>query len=161
MDTTLVSRAYAVFQADYAATPALSLRGGNAVDSYAEPPPYDPAVDAPTDEYLAQYTFWGLGYLDAASWRHYLPLLIDYSIRHIADSGTMAIEGLLYSLRPPDRVPPRLATLNADQEAVIVEFLELLAFSEQARAYHDDAMQILDEWWLPNARYRDRTDQDQ
>jgi hypothetical protein len=159
MKTTIIARAYAAFQADYESTPELSLRGGNALDSYDEPPAYDPALDAPTDEYLAQHTFWGLGYLDAASWRHYLPQLIDYSIRHIAVPGTMAIEGVLWSLRPPDRVPPRLGSLNAEQEAVIVEFLELLAFNEQASAYHDFAMQILDEWWLPNARYRDRKDQ--
>jgi|SRR5581483_12111316 len=156
MNTELISRAYAAFKNDSDTIPALTLRGGNAVDSYAEPPAYDPALDAPTDEYLAHYTFWGLGYLDAASWRYYLPRLIDYSIRHIADRDTMAIEGVLWSLRPPDRVPPRLGSLTAEQEAVIVEFLELLAFNEQASAYHDFAMQILDEWWLPNARYRDR-----
>lgn len=154
MTTDIIARAYAAFQADLNATPALTLRGGNAVDSYAEPPAYDAALDAPTDAYLAQYTFWGLGYLDAASWRHYLPRLIDYSIRHLANRETMAIDGLMWSLRPPDRIPPRLATLSAEQEAVIVEFLELLAFNEQASGYHDFAMQILDEWWLPNARYR-------
>jgi hypothetical protein len=71
----------------------------------------------------------------------------------------MAPEGLLYTLRPPDRDPPRLATLTPEQEAVVVAFLEVLAFSDDAQLYHDDAMQILDEWWLPNARYRNRPDQ--
>ena len=71
----------------------------------------------------------------------------------------MAPEGLLYSLRPPDRQPPRLATLTPEQEAVIVAFLEALAFSDDTRLYQEDAMQILDEWWLPNARYRNSPEQ--
>ena len=152
----IVRRAYAAFQRDYAAAPAMTLRGGDAEDSYRTPPPYDPQLDAPTDEYIAAYTFWGLIYLDAASWRHYLPQLIDYSFRHIGDPNTMAPEGLLNSLRPPDRDPPRLGSLTPEQEAVIVAFLEELAFSDDAEFFHDDAMQILEEWWLPNARYRNR-----
>ncbi len=155
----IVRRAYAAFQADSESEPALTLRGGDAVDSYDTPPPYDPQLDAPTDEYVAAYTFWGLGYLDAASWRHYLPRLIDYTFQHIDDPNTMAPEGLLYSLRPPDREPPRLASLTPEQEAVIVVFLEELAFSDDSGYYQADAMQILDEWWLPNALYRNRPTQ--
>ena len=70
----------------------------------------------------------------------------------------MAPEGLLYALRPPDREPPRLATLTLEQETVIVASLEELAFSDDTRLYHEDAMQILDEWRLPNAH--DRTHHD-
>jgi hypothetical protein len=152
----IVSRADAAFQADREALPTLTLRGGAAVDSYDLPPPYDPQLGAPSDAYFATYAFWGLGYLDPASWRHYLPQLIDYTFRHIGDPHTMAPDGLLSSLRPPDRDPPRLASLTPEQEAVIVAFLENLAFSDDALYYQADAMQILDEWWLPNALYRNR-----
>ncbi len=155
----IVDRAYAVFQTDIETTPAMTLRGGNAVDSYDYPPPYDAELDQPTDDYFAAHAFWGLGYLDAASWRHYLPQLIAYTFRHIADPATMAPEGLLYSLRPPDRDPPRLATLTPEQEAAIVAFLEALAFGDDAGYYQADALQILEEWWLPNARYRHRPHQ--
>jgi len=159
MRAEIVHRAQAAFRADSEALPAMTLRGGNAVDSYDIPPPFDPQLDAPTDEYFAAYTFWGLAYLDAASWRHYLPQLIDYTFRHIDDPNTMAPEGLLFSLRPPDRDPPRLASLTPEQEAVIVAFLEQLAFNDDAGHYQVDAMQILDEWWLPNALYRNRPTQ--
>ena len=159
MREAIVRQAYQAFRVDVERAPIISLRGGNAIDSYAAPPPYDPEVDMVTDDYLATYTFWGLGYLDAPSWRHYLPHLIAYTFRHITSLNTMAPEGLFYSLRPPDREPPRLATLTPEQEAVIVAFLEELAFSDDTGLYQEDAMQILDEWWLPNARYRDRPDQ--
>ena len=159
MREAIVRQAYEAFRIDVERVPTIWLRGGNAIDSYRNPPPYDPEVDTPTDDYLATYTFWGLGYLDAPSWRHYLPHLIAYTFRHITSLNTMAPEGLLYSLRPPDRQPPRLATLTPEQEAVIVAFLEALAFSDDTRLYQEDAMQILDEWWLPNARYRNSPDQ--
>jgi hypothetical protein len=158
MREEIVRRAYEAFRADYETQPPITLRGGNAIDSYEEPPPYDPAQDEPTDEYLGAYTYWGLIYLDAASWRHYLPQLIDYTFRHINSPTTMAPEGLLNSLRPPDREPPRLTTLTPEQEAVIVAFLEELAFNDETRAHQEDALLILEEWWLPNARYRPRRD---
>jgi hypothetical protein len=161
MREAIVKRAYDAFRADIEAPPPMTLRGGNAVDSYESPPPYDAAIDQPTDAYLATHTYWGLGYLDAASWRHYLPQLIAYTFRHLADPTTMAPEGLLFSLRPPDREPPRLATLSHQQEAVIVAFLENLAFSDDAGYYQEDALQILEEWWLPNALYRNRPSQEQ
>lgn len=132
----------------------MTLRGGYAEDSYDSAPPPDPVLDEPTDAYLETYTFWGLAYLDPASWRHYLPRLIDYSLRHM-DDPKLAVEGLLHSLRPPDRDPPRLASLTAEQEAVIVAFLEEVAFSEDS-ANRDFAMQVLEEWWLPDALYRKR-----
>jgi len=68
----------------------------------------------------------------------------------------MAIEGVVSSLRPPDREPPRLATLTPEQETVIVAFLEHLAFSEGVVPERDLALQVLEEWWVPNARYRHR-----
>ena len=47
--------------------------------------PFDPAEDEPSDAYLEGFTLWGLGYLDARSWRHYLPRLIDYALRRPTD----------------------------------------------------------------------------
>ena len=147
-------RANEVFYADVMATPQMTLRGGYAVDSYDFAPPPDPILDELTDAYLEEYTFWGLTYLDPASWRHYLPHLIDYSFRHM-DDPKMAVEGLLHNLRPPDREPPRLASLKAEQEGVIVAFLEEVAFSEDS-ANREFSRQVLEEWWLPNALYRKR-----
>ena len=99
------------FRDDLAAPPPLTLRGANAVDGYDEPEPYDPDVDAPTDEYLERYAFWAMPYLDARSWRHYLPRLIEYTLAHPSDEH-MVTEALVRSLRPPDRVSARLATLT-------------------------------------------------
>ena len=45
------------------------------------------AHDQPTDAYLEGFAFWGLAYLDAQSWRHYLPRLIDYALRRPDDPG--------------------------------------------------------------------------
>src|SRR5262245_51147572 len=122
----LLRRAFDAFRADVASSPPLTLRGGNAVDGYDLPEPFDPALDEPLDEYLRGYAFWGLVYLDARSWRHYLPRLIDHALRHPDDPGMVA-EALVRSLRPPDRYPPRLASLSPDQENVISSFLELIA----------------------------------
>jgi hypothetical protein len=157
MREEIVRRAYAAFRAD-AAPPTVTLRGGDALDSYSSPPPYDAALDAPTDAYIERYAYWGLNFLDAASWRHYLPRLIDYTFGHLHDSTGMVADGLLFSLRPPDREPPRLATLTPVQEAVIVAFLEELAFAEDGAPHREDALVALEEWWLPNARYRPRPD---
>jgi hypothetical protein len=154
----IIERAFHAFQADAEAVPPLTLRGGNAVDSYDEAEPFDPARDAPTDAYLEAFAFWGLAYLDARSWRHYLPKLIDYACRHPNDPA-MAVEALIRSLRPPDRYPPRLATLTVEQEAIVVAFLERLALDDTAAALQGDALQALEEWWLPGARHRpDATD---
>ena len=152
-----IARANDVFRSDLDAIPAMTLRGGSAVSGYDAPPPYDPDIDAPTDSYLETYAFDGVGFLDASSWRHYLPRLIDYALRNIASNapGTMAIDGLLWALRPPDRDPPRLASLTAEQEAVIVAVLDELAFAPDS-VYQADAMQVLQEWWIPNALYRPR-----
>ena len=145
--------AFEVFRADADTVPPLTLRGGNAVDSYDEAEPFDPARDEPTDAYIEGYAFWGLGYLDAQSWRHYLPRLISYAFRR-PDDPAMAVEALIRSLRPPDRYPPRLATLTAEQEAIVVAFLETLALGDGSGHVQDEAQQALEEWWLPGARHR-------
>jgi hypothetical protein len=147
-------RAGEVFLADLQAAPQKTLRGGNAEDSYDVPPAPDLELDRLSDEYLETYTFWGLAFLDAPSWRHYLAPLIDYAFRHM-DDPRMAVEGLLHNLRPPDREPPRLASLTVEQEAVIVAFLEQVAFSDDS-ANREFAMQVLEEWWIPDALYRQR-----
>src|SRR5688572_18540391 len=146
----LIARAYEVFRSDVAAVPPTTLRGGSALDSYDEPPPYDPEIDRPTDEYLETHAYHGMVFVDPPSWRHYLPRLIDYALRNIASNapGTMAIDGLLWALRPPDRDPPRLATLTREQEHVIVAVLDELAFSDES-VYKEDAMQVIEEWWMP------------
>ena len=152
--TEISRRAHQAFHADASVAPQMTLRGAYAVDSYDLAPPHDPVLDELTDTYLETYTFWGLGHLDPASWRYYLPHLFDYTFRHM-DDPQMAVEGLLHNLRPPDREPPRLASLTAEQEAVIVAFLEEVAFSEDS-ANGDFAMQVLEEWWMPDVLYRKR-----
>jgi len=150
---SIVSRAFEVFRADADVPPPLTLRGANAVDSYDQPMPFDPEQDDPTDAYLEGFAFWGIGYLDAQSWRHYLPRLIDYAFRNPADPS-MVTEALVRSLRPPDRYPPRLATLSAEQEDVVRMFLEQAALGDVIPHVQDDAQQALEEWWLPDATSR-------
>ena len=147
--------AFEAFRADAEPVPPLTLRGGNSVDSYDEAEPFDPARDEPIDAYIEGFAFWGLGYLDAQSWRHYVPRLISYAFRR-PDDPAMAVEALIRSLRPPDRYPPRLGTLTAEQEAVVVAFLETLALGDGTSHLRDDAQQALEEWWLPGARHRPR-----
>ena len=147
--------AFEAFRADAETVPPLTLRGGNSVDSYDEAEPFDPARDEPIDAYIEGFAFWGLGYLDAQSWRHYVPRLISYAFRR-PDDPAMAVEALIRSLRPPDRYPPRLGTLTAEQEAVVVAFLETLALGDGTSHLRDDAQQALEEWWLPGARHRPR-----
>jgi hypothetical protein len=150
----LGERARAAFRTDAEAAPPMTLRGGAAVDSYDVAPPHDPALDRLDDAYLEAHAYWALPHLDAASWRHYLPALIDYALRHL-DDPAMVTEGLLASLRPPDREPPRLGSLSAEQEEVIVATLDVLAFDARS-AERDFAMQVLEEYWVPNALYRNR-----
>jgi len=152
-EEALIRRAYAAFQADADAAPPMSLRSGDAVDRYDRPIPYDPKADAPTDAYLEQYA-WGVHHLDPASWRHYLPRLIEYALLHKED-GPLIIDSTLHSLRPPDREPPRFAVLTEEQEAVIVAFLDVLAFDEHP-LWQEDAMRVLEEYWIPDALYRKR-----
>jgi len=156
--TTIVARALDAFAQDLAVEPPLTLRGGNDIDGYDHPQPYDAERDHPTDTYLEQFAFWGLTYLDGQSWRHYLPRLIDYAIRH-PDDPRMVIEALVRSLRPPDRYPPRLGSLSAEQESVVTSFLELVGLGELCPPLRDEAQQALEEWWHPNPRSRPTAEQ--
>lgn len=153
---TIVQQAYHVFRADVATTPTITLRGGNDLDGYRFPTPYDPVMDVLTDAYIEKYAPDAVFFLDAASWRHYIPPLIAYTFRHLRDRGfkSTAPDSFLATLRPPDREPPQLRSLTPAQEAVIVAFLEALAFDDDTHTHEDDALLILEEWWLPNARYR-------
>lgn len=154
MNFDLVSAATLAFKAELAEPPSISLRGGDALDDYNAPPPFDAQVDKASDEYIEKY-IWGLGYIDPRSWRHYLPILIEYTIRN-AEGGSDIGDALLASLRPPDRDPPRLASLSVEQESVVVQLLNYLAFSEVA-GHQEFACQLLEEWWAPGALYRPRT----
>jgi hypothetical protein len=145
--------AFDAFQDDLRDPPPVSLRGGNEIDSYGSPTPFDPELDAPTEAYLERHAFWALPHLDARSWRHYLPRLIDYALRHPDDSA-MVTEGLVRSLRPPDRFPPRLGSLDGSQEAVVRAFLEVIALESNAGSVSEDAQQALEEWWWPGPRAR-------
>lgn len=137
------------FRDELAQSPALTLRGANSVDSFDHPEPFDAALDEATDEYLERLAYWAMPYLDARSWRHYLPRFIEYAFAHPEDPA-MVIEATVHSLRPPDRVPTRLTTLSAAQEEVIVRFLEHLAQSD-VEWTRDEARSALEEWWLPDA----------
>lgn len=147
----LIDRAMRAFEDDIRSLPSITLRGGNALDEYSEPPPFDPAIDHHSADYLERY-WWGIAHLDPSSWRHYLPFLMQYALEHRAD-GDMVIDSLLMALRPPDREPPRLASLNAAQESAVTLFLENLAFGE-ASPFQEMACQVLEEWWVPGALYR-------
>lgn len=150
-DCELVARAMQAFAGDIRTPPSISLRGGNALDEYSVAPPFDPAIDDYSAAYFERY-WWGIAHLDPPSWRHYLPFLMQYALEHRAD-GDMVIDSLLMALRPPDRDPPRLASLNAEQEAVVAQFLESLAFGEPC-PFQEMACQVVEEWWVPGALYR-------
>lgn len=153
MSQIFLDKVFMAFAADLEAPPQTSLRAGDLLDDYKEPLPFDPAVDAMSDEYMERY-HWGLNHLDAASWRHYLPRLMEYAFRHI-ELNSIVVDALLNSLRPPDREPPRLAALTDKQEIIVIEFLDTFAFAEGS-AYQELACQVLEEWWVPNALYRQR-----
>ena len=152
MQEVVSTKAFEAFREAYAAQPSLSLRAGNALDSYQAPPAFDATLDEATDSYLEQHAFWGLPHLDARSWRHYLPRLIRYAFVH-PDDPHMVVEGLLHNLRPPDRHPPRLASLSPEQEAAVVAFLESVA-TDASSPHAAFALQVLEEWWVPGALYR-------
>ena len=146
----VLSLVRAAFAEDARRTPATSLRAGNAIDEYRIAPPFDPEVDAPTDAYL-EANFWGIAHLDPASWRHYLPRLIEYVCRR-QDAENVG-DALFSSLRPPDHDPPRFGSLTAEQEAAVITFLDCFAFSAES-PYAADAQLALEEWWAPGALYR-------
>lgn len=134
------------------ATPAMSLRGGNAADDYAIVPSFDARLDQLTSQYLETY-FWGIHHLDAESWRFYLPHFLRYALDNIANPASQAIDAVVYSLRPPDRDPPRFGSLTHAQIEAVTGTLNQLAFSGQS-AWKEPAMIALEEYWAPGARYR-------
>ncbi|RDZ28955.1 DUF6714 family protein [Lysobacter silvisoli] len=132
--------------------PAMSLRAGNAEDDYEAHPDYDAEIDRLTPEYLETY-HWGIGYLDAESWRYYLPHLLAHALQSLARPGSMVVQSLLYYLRPPDRDPPRFGALTPAQSQAVIAVLDELAFAHES-VWQDDAMLALEEYWAPGARYR-------
>lgn len=136
--------------------PPMSLRGGAAVDDGHAAPDFDAAVDRPTSRYLEEY-YWGVPHLDAVSWRYYLPIFIEHALCNVAAAGSNAVDTFLASLRPPDRDPPRFASLSAEQEGAVVAMLERLAFDE-ASTWKSQAMLALEEYWGPGALYRGTRD---
>jgi hypothetical protein len=139
------------FAPDLGTTPSITLRAGNALNDRSAPEPYDPVLDEISDDYMNNYS-WGVSHLDPASWRHYLPFLFEYALRDDG-AGSLAADALLQSLRPPDRNPPRLASLTSEQEAAVVAALEAIAFTDGS-VDSEDARQVLEEWWIPGALYR-------
>ncbi|MGN6525363.1 MAG: DUF6714 family protein [Burkholderiaceae bacterium] len=144
----LVADLFTAFAADGTAVPALTLRGGDELDAGRPAPPFDVLVDTISDTYLEAHP-WGSGWLDTASWRHVLPFMLAYALRHL-DAPSEVTDAALTSLRPPDRDPPRLATLTKAQETVVLRVLDVLAHAPGA-ATADLAAQVLSEWWTPGA----------
>ncbi len=144
-DSRIVIDPFDAFRDEWRNPPPISLRGGNDIDGYTTPTPFDPELDAPTDSYVERHAFWALPHLDARSWRHYVPRLIEYASHH-PDDPFMVIDGLVRSLRPPDRFPPRLGSLNERQEAAVRAFLERIALEPTAGSASEEAQQALEEW---------------
>ncbi len=96
----------------------------------------------------------GQHHLDPASWRYYLPILMRHGLdRFRGRAPSMSTDTLPFSLRPPDRDPPRFATLSPEQNAAVSQFLDLLAFDPRSM-HTDDAMTAMEEYWAPGATYR-------
>jgi hypothetical protein len=131
--------------------PPMSLRGGNAVDDCEDAPAFDPEVDRITPEYFETY-FWGISHLDSLSWRFYLPHFLAYALQNIANPSN-AVDAFLFSLRPPDRNPPRFGALTPTEEQAVSDVLDKLAFSEES-VWQEPAMIALEEYWAPGATYR-------
>lgn len=132
--------------------PPMSLRAANAIDSGEAPCAFAPLIDAPTPEYFEQH-FWGIAHLDPASWRYYLPRLLVYGLESFAAPGNNAVDFLLGSLRPPDRDPPRFASLRPAQERAVALAIEEFAFNTES-PWQEPAMIALEEYWAPGASYR-------
>lgn len=156
IDQQVIERTRIAFSRGALIQPALTLRAGAELDSYRTPSPFDPRLDTLTDKYLEDYAE-GLTFLDPASWRFYLPHMMDFSLRHASrgarPGSSRVIDAVLQSLRPPDREPPRFSVLTPEQEAAIVAFLERLAMDDKS-PYQDSALQVLEEYWIPGALYR-------
>ena len=132
-------------------TPPCSLRGGNALDNHEAPPPYDLADDTPTPQYL-EANAWGMHHLDPVSWKFYLPIFIAYALSNISNPKAAAIDTFLFSLRPPDRDPPRLGSLSPDERSAVVALLDKLTF-DSISVWKEGAITALEEYWAPGALY--------
>ncbi|MEJ0040236.1 MAG: DUF6714 family protein [Gammaproteobacteria bacterium] len=146
----LVAALGVAFELETAERPAMTLRSGDSIDVNGPVYPFDPALDAVSDDYLNRFAD-GLNYLDAISWRHYLPAFGAFALAHKGE-GSNVVGALVASLRPPDREPPRLRSLSPAQEAVVRQLLEVLAFAEDS-VWQNDACQALEEWWIENPLY--------
>jgi hypothetical protein len=153
IERDLVARVFTAFAVECGQTPPMSLRAGNAVDDYSAVPAFDAAIDLCSDAYFDQY-HWGLFHLDPLSWRHYLPYFVECVLKH-RSGGPPAVDTFLATLRPPDRDPPRLASLTSAQERAVAAFLDELAYGPES-PYQGPAMQALTEWWGPQPLYRTR-----
>jgi len=151
MCSTLISELFIAFSQEVSVPPKISLRAGDAIDDYAMPTQFEHEQDQISDDYFENY-HWGISYLDPESWRHYLPFLFRYAL-HKRKENSIVIDALLNSLRPPDRLPARLASLSIEQEKAVREAIEYLAFEENS-IHTELACIVLEEWWLPNAIYR-------
>ena len=147
----IVEQTKIAFGREVGSVPPMSLRAGNAADNYEIQPAYSSTEDLMSDAYLEQH-YWGIAHLDPESFKHYMPALVEYSLRSI-EHGSNVVDTLLFNLRPPDRDPPRLGAFSLEQEAVLVRFLDAMAFSENS-AFQEEASLALEEWWAPGARYR-------
>lgn len=147
-----MNRIRQVFARDAEGPPSMSLRGGNALDCYEDVPEFDDAIDIPSDIYLERYA-WGVDHLDPESYRYYLPYFLDYALRH-GKRGSILIDCILQSLRPPDRTPVRFASFSNDQREAVVAFLEHMAVQEGS-IWQSRAQQVLEEYWAPEALYRE------
>ena len=141
-----------IFDFDENYRPSITLRSGNEIDDYNDTLPFDALLDEPTDEYLETYDI-GINYLDADSWKFYLPILINFTLRNYTTNTSMVIDSFIASLRPPDREPPRLGALSKQQEEIIVKVLDILAFDEKS-IFKGEAILALEEYWAPGALYR-------
>lgn len=132
--------------------PPLTLRGGDAMDVYDSPPPFDANTDQATDLYIEQYAN-GLTYLDTVAWLYYLPRFLALALDKVAEPSHIVIEALLWNIRPPDWDPPRLGALTPKQKEVVLEVLEFLAFEPESKN-QDFAMQVMEEYWIEDNLYR-------
>ena len=147
----LIAHLKVAFAADLECPPRMTLRSGDSVDSFGVKQPHHVESEVATDRYLSRYA-WGMAHLDAESWRHYLPAFAAFALRNL-QSNEVVVTAFIQSLRPPDRDPPRLASLNATQQSVMKDVLELLAYTPES-IWQAEACQALEEWWIDGALYR-------
>jgi len=147
----LESQIAVAFASELATPPKITLRGAGEIDVGRPPPEFDPVLDSPSVAYLQRHGY-DLPFLDAESCRNYLPRILILAVGSV-ESPSNAVDGLLSSLRPPDRTPPRLASLSAKQEAAVVAVLEVLAFGEGS-VHSEGACTALEEWWGEAPIYR-------